>query len=249
MMTCGTVPVVAGVSRPCRNSVRTKRTATREDGRQDCGRLRTRGASSLAIVAVVPDRGRYIPAARDRGRPAADSRTDRRVAERPGNGVMGHLGATLVTSPRAPPAPPLPASVVRRLRRGQVWTSKRSDGALPPGGSALGAVAEVHDTVAEPVFLQQLQLGAGVASECGLALTLIDQPGVERVCCEGRPSDGEVASRNSGQTSRTSSKRPTGHKVSDEGEDLVGGRGPFEPAVRVGHAAPQALRDRAWEQP
>jgi hypothetical protein len=50
-------------------------------------------------------------------------------------------------------------------------TSSRSDGGLPPGGSALGAVAEVHDTVAEPVFLQQLQLGAGVAGECGLALT------------------------------------------------------------------------------
>src|SRR5829696_9601555 len=85
---------------------------------------------------------------------------------------MGHLGVTLGTSPRAPLAPPLPASVVRRLRRGPSFgSSKRSDGALPPGGSALGAVAEVHDTVAEPVFLQQLQLGAGVAGECGLALT------------------------------------------------------------------------------
>src|SRR5680860_418506 len=52
--------------------------------------------------------------------------------------------------------------------RPQFGSSKRSDGALPPGGSALGAVAEVHDTVAEPVFLQQLQLGAGVAGECGL---------------------------------------------------------------------------------
>src|SRR5215204_2621465 len=49
--------------------------------------------------------------------------------------------------------------------RPQFGSSKRSDGALPPGGSALGAVAEVHDTVAEPVFLQQLQLGAGVAGE------------------------------------------------------------------------------------
>ena len=63
-------------------------------------------------------------------------------------------------------------------------------GALATGGSALDAVAEVHDTVADPVLLQQLQLDTGVAGECGLAFTdehrideelaPIDQPGVER---------------------------------------------------------------------
>ena len=99
-------------------------------------------------------------------------------------GVMGHLGATLGTSPP------------------RIGSSKRSEGALPPGGSAVGAVAEVHDTV-EPVFLEQLQLEAGVARKCGLAstgehrideeVTLIDQPRVERMCREGRPAHREVA--------------------------------------------------------
>src|SRR5436309_15091911 len=88
---------------------------------------------------------------------------------------MGHLGATLETA----------------------------TGALATGGSALDAVAEVHDTVAEPALLQELQLDAGVAGKCGLAFTddhrmneelaLIDQPGAERVRGEGRPADGEVA--------------------------------------------------------
>src|SRR5215211_9405979 len=120
-------------------------------------------------------------------------------------GVMGHLGATLGTSPRAPPAPPLPASVVRRRREtAPVWiVEAKATGALAIGGSALDAVAEVHDTVAEAVLLQQLQLDAGVAEECGLSFTdehriheelaLIDQPGVERVRREGRPTDGQVA--------------------------------------------------------
>jgi hypothetical protein len=36
-------------------------------------------------------------------------------AMRPDPGVMGHLGATLGTSPRTPPAPPRPASVARHL--------------------------------------------------------------------------------------------------------------------------------------
>src|SRR5882757_7222059 len=38
-------------------------------------------------------------------------------------------------------------------------------------GLALDAVMEVHDTVAEAVLLQQLQLDAGVAEECGLSVT------------------------------------------------------------------------------
>src|SRR5437667_8123611 len=105
----------------------------------------------------------------------------------------------------APPAPPLPASVVRRRREtAPVWiVEAKATGALATGGSALDAVAEVHDTVAEPALLQQLQLDAGVAGECGLAVTdehrineelaLIDQPGVERVGGEGRPADGQVS--------------------------------------------------------
>src|SRR6185312_4434099 len=70
-------------------------------------------------------------------------------------------------------------------------------------GSALGAVAEVHDTAAEPVLLLQLQLEAGVSGECGLAVAddhrtheevaLIDQPGVERVCGKARAANGQVA--------------------------------------------------------
>src|SRR3954471_10984159 len=82
-------------------------------------------------------------------------------------------------------------------------TRARIAGALATGGSALDAVAEVHDTVAEPALLQQLQLDPGVPGECGLACTdehrmneelaLIDQPSVERVRGEGRPADGQVA--------------------------------------------------------
>src|SRR6266545_767053 len=117
---------------------------------------------------------------------------------------MGYLGATLETCPRAPSAPPLPASVFVAYDAAPVWiVEAKATGAPPIGGSVLGAVAEVHDTVAEPVFLQQLQLDAGVAGECGLSFTdehrineelaLIDQPGVERVRREGRPADGQVA--------------------------------------------------------
>ena len=47
----------------------------------------------------------------------------------------------------------------------------KATGALATGGVALGAVAEVHDTVAEPALLQQLQWGAHVFGECGLAFT------------------------------------------------------------------------------
>src|SRR5205807_7388893 len=90
----------------------------------------------------------------------------------------------------APPAPPVPASVVRQRREtAPVWiVEAKATGALATGGSALDAVAEVHDTIAEPALLQQLQLDAGVAGECGLAFTdehrmneelaLIDQLGV-----------------------------------------------------------------------
>ena len=70
-----------------------------------------------------------------------------------------------------------------------VWiVEATATGAPPTGGSALDAVAEVHDTVVEPVFLQQRQLCAGVGGKRRLALTdeqrideeliLIDQPGV-----------------------------------------------------------------------
>ena len=155
-------------------------------------------------------------------------------------------------------------------------------------------------------------------------VALIDQPAVERVCCERRTADGEVAGggrlhgadrigveaaleprvggrddvqrrgvdhlvgrlpdvREVGHELRLGSQGRLGlpdghrfvhapsievgtdgaHKVSDEGEDLVDGRGSFEAAVRVldvavkghirhvdqlGHAAPQAPRDGAWEQ-
>jgi hypothetical protein len=44
----------------------------------------------------------------------------------------------------------------------------KGTGALATGRSALDAVAEVHDTVAEPALLQQLQLDAGVARKAGL---------------------------------------------------------------------------------
>src|SRR5205823_3069051 len=44
----------------------------------------------------------------------------------------------------------------------------KATGALATGRSTLDAVAEVHDTVAEPALLQQLQLDAGVAGEWGL---------------------------------------------------------------------------------
>jgi len=83
-------------------------------------------------------------------------------------GVLGHLGATFETCPRARPAPPLPASVVRRLRRCPSL-DRRSDAdrCASDRGSALDAVAEVHDTVAEPVLFQQLQLDAGGAGNAG----------------------------------------------------------------------------------
>src|SRR5207248_10350262 len=95
------------------------------------------------------------------------------------------------------------AELWRRRETAPVRILETATGALATGGSALDAVAEVHDTVAEPALLEQLQLDAGVAGECGLAFTdehrmdeelaLIDQPGVERVRGEGRPADGQVA--------------------------------------------------------
>src|SRR5919199_3038614 len=65
-----------------------------------------------------------------------------------------------------------------------------------------GAVAEVHDTVAEPALVQQLELGARVAGQRGLASTeeygpdeqvaLIDESGFERVGGEVRTAHGEI---------------------------------------------------------
>src|SRR5205807_2921359 len=73
---------------------------------------------------------------------------------------------------------PLPASVVRRRREtAPVWIVEAKATAAPAtGGSALDAVTEVHDTVAEPALLQQLQRDAGVGGECGLAFT--DEHGI-----------------------------------------------------------------------
>jgi hypothetical protein len=54
----------------------------------------------------------------------------------------------------APLAPPLPASVFVAEDAAPVWiVEAKATGALATGGSALGAVAEVHDTVAEPLLL------------------------------------------------------------------------------------------------
>ena len=74
---------------------------------------------------------------------------------------------------------------------------------LTTGRSALDAVVEVHDTAAEPVLLQQIQLDAGVAGERRLSstdehrineeLALIDQPGVQRMGSEGRAADSQIA--------------------------------------------------------
>src|SRR4029079_18476020 len=68
--------------------------------------------------------------------------------------------------------------------------------------SVLDAVAEVHDTVAEPALFHELQRDARVAGERGLPITddqrvheelaLVDQPGVEGVRGEGRPGDAQV---------------------------------------------------------
>src|SRR5438093_10963883 len=70
------------------------------------------------------------------------------------------------------------------------------------GRSSRDAVAEVHDTVAESAIVQQLEVGAGVAGQRGLAsadedgtdeqMALIDQPGLESVRREVRPPHGEM---------------------------------------------------------
>jgi hypothetical protein len=53
-----------------------------------------------------------------------------------------------------------------------VWIVEATGTGAPPNGeSAQDAIAEVHDTVAESVLLQQVQLDAGVAGECGLSFT------------------------------------------------------------------------------
>jgi hypothetical protein len=50
-----------------------------------------------------------------------------------------------------------------------VWiVEAKATGALATGGSALDAVAEVHDTVAEPALLQQLQLMRASLGNAGL---------------------------------------------------------------------------------
>src|SRR5664280_2793849 len=87
---------------------------------------------------------------------------------------------------------------------GPLWIVEATGTGAPPNGeSAEDAIAQVHDTVAESVLLQQVQLDAGVAGECGLSVTeehriheelaLVDQPGVERVRREGRTPDGQIA--------------------------------------------------------
>ena len=72
-----------------------------------------------------------------------------------------------------------------------VWIVEGGDRFASNWRVSLDAVAEVHDTVAEPVLLQQVQLDTGVAEERGLSVTdehrineelaLIDQTGIERV--------------------------------------------------------------------
>src|SRR4051794_14832968 len=70
-------------------------------------------------------------------------------------------------------------------------------------GSGPDAVPEVHDSVADPTFVQQLEVGARRARKRGLPcadedgtdqqLALIDEPRVERLRCEVGAADGEIA--------------------------------------------------------
>jgi hypothetical protein len=62
---------------------------------------------------------------------------------------------SLVASPET-----RPVSIVEAKRR------SASDWRVSSGGGSGG-----NDTVAEPMILQQIQLGVGVVGECGLALT------------------------------------------------------------------------------
>src|SRR5262249_51849540 len=65
-----------------------------------------------------------------------------------------------------------------------------------------GAVAEIHDTIAEPALVQQLELGARVAGQRGLAstdeygpdeeLAPVAQPGLERVRRDVRAAQGQI---------------------------------------------------------
>src|SRR5215510_3528776 len=65
-----------------------------------------------------------------------------------------------------------------------------------------GAVAQIHDTAAEPALVQQLERGAHAAGQRGLAstdecgpddeLALVDKPGPERVRRDVRAAHGQV---------------------------------------------------------
>ena len=68
--------------------------------------------------------------------------------------------------------------------------------------SLLKAVAEVDDAAAESVLVDELEIGAGVGWQCGVAPTeddwpdeqgeLVDQPGDESLCCEVRATDQQI---------------------------------------------------------
>src|SRR5918995_6281304 len=64
------------------------------------------------------------------------------------------------------------------------------------------AVAELYDAVAEAVLVEELEVGAHVGRQCGLApteddwpdeqLELVDQSGHESLCCEVRATHKEI---------------------------------------------------------
>lgn len=159
---------------------------------------------------------------------------------------------------RAPPAPPLPSSVVRPPEtRPRFGSSKRGDGALPPGESALGAVAEVHDTVADGV---PPAAPTGRGRRWGTRACLDGRApdkcrggthrpaGVERECCEGRPAGGgclQFADRIGVEA--TFEPRLGGRDcVQRRGvDDLVGRCQTFATAWPCRSSGP---RDRSWEQ-
>src|SRR5580700_11422007 len=68
--------------------------------------------------------------------------------------------------------------------------------------SLLKAVAEVDDAAAESVLVDELEIGAKVVWQCGVATTeddwpheqgeLVDQPGDESLCCKVRATDQQI---------------------------------------------------------
>ena len=100
----------------------------------------------------------------------------------------------------------------------------------------------MDDAAAESVLVDELEIGAGVGWQCGVAPTeddwpdeqgeLVDQPGDESLCCEVRATDQQI---------------PTGGGL--QVEYRAGLEVAFEPSVRSGRRRPGSRSRRPCPPP